>query len=222
MRNHTGVISGFLDLLFPPKCIFCRGLLLRGERHICSGCRNALPWLHGTAAEQAGESFSLAVSPLRYNDAVRSSFHRYKFKDCRGYSEAYGALVAECVRDHLSGRYDLITWVPLSKQRRKARGYDQAMLLAMAAALRLDDVAVETLKKVRHTDAQSGLEGDGERHANILNAYEAADPELVAGRRVLLIDDIMTTGATLSECARVLRAAGASGVVCATLARART
>ena len=71
-------------------------------------------------------------------------------------------------------------------------------------------------------EAQSGLgKDDSARRANVLGAYRAVDPELVAGRRVLLIDDIITTGSTISECARILRSSGAADVVCATLARAR-
>ena len=71
------------------------------------------------------------------------------------------------------------------------------------------------------SDAQSGLSDDAARRANVLGAYAAVDPELVEGRRVLLIDDVITTGATISECARILRTVGAKEVVCATLARAR-
>ena len=99
----------------------------------------------------------------------------------------------------------------------------QALLLngMMGHALELDDVAVETLRKGRNTQAQSGLDDDAARRANVLGAYTIVDPELVEGKRVLLIDDVITTGSTISECARVLRSAGAADVVCATLARAR-
>ena len=210
-----------LDLLFPPKCVFCGKLLPTGATHLCPRCQEELPWLEGGAAEQTGEFFSLCVSPLRYQDKVRESFHRYKFQGHRGYHKAYGLLVAQCVHDHLAGRYDLITWVPLSSKRKRERGYDQAFLLASAAALELGDVAVETLRKGRNTQAQSGLDDDAARRANVLGAYTIVDPELVEGKRVLLIDDVITTGSTISECARVLRSAGAADVVCATLARAR-
>lgn len=216
-----GLLDHLLDLLFPPRCVFCGKILAAGERDICTGCQGTLPWLTEGAAEQSGEFFSLCASPLRYQETVRSSLHRYKFKGRRGYAKAYGRLVAQCVRDHLAGRYDLITWVPLSGRRLKERGYDQAMLLAMAAALELDGVAVETLRKSRNTDAQSGLTGDEARRANVLGAYEAVDPELIRDKRVLLIDDIITTGSTISECARTLRTVGAADVVCAALARAR-
>jgi len=218
----SGPLGTLLDLLFPPRCVFCRRLLRRGEEGICSRCQQELPWALGAEAEQTGEFFSLCASPLWYQDQVRASFHRYKFKGVRGYSRTYGRLVAQCVLDHLAGRYDLITWVPLSRARLRQRGYDQAMLLASAAALELDDVAAETLRKVRDTEAQSGLgKNDASRRANVLSAYQVTDPALVEGRRVLLIDDVVTTGSTLSECARVLRTAGAADVVCAALARAR-
>ena len=217
----SGPMSWLLDLLFPPRCVFCGKLLATGERDFCARCQRELPWLEGPAAEQTGEFFSLCAAPLRYQGVVRDSIRRYKFKGRQGYHKAYGKLVAQCVHDHLAGKYDLITWVPLSEKRRRERGYDQAFLLASAAALELGDVAVETLRKARNTDPQSGLEGEPARRANVLGAYIAVDQTLVAGRRVLLIDDVVTTGATFSECARVLRTAGAKDVVCAALARAR-
>ena len=213
--------SFLLDLLFPPRCVFCRKILKRGESGFCEHCQSELPWITGQAAEQKPEFISLCVSPLWYQGDVRESIHRYKFSDRNGYAKTYGRLVAQCVRDHLDGRYDLITWVPLSARSLKKRGYDQAMLLAMAAALELNDVAVETLRKARDTDAQSSLKEDAARRANVLGAYEVVDPVLVEGKRVLLIDDVVTTGSTLSECARTLRTYGAKDVVCATLARAR-
>ncbi len=216
-----GPWPALLDLLFPPRCVFCGKVLGTKEREICSRCQSTLPWLEGAAAEQSGEFFTLCASPLRYQGEVRDSLRRYKFQGRQGYHKVYGRLLAQCIHDHLAGRYDRITWVPLSERRKKERGYDQAFLLASAAALELGDVAVETLRKSRHTAAQSGLEEDAQRRANVLGAYTAVDPELVQGRRILLIDDIITTGSTISECARTLRTMGAEDVVCATVARAR-
>lgn len=213
--------SALLDLFFPPRCGFCGKLLGRGEEGMCAKCQATLPWLTGGAAEQKGEFFALCVSPLRYQGEVRASIHRYKFKGLRGYAPLYGGLVAQCVRDHPSCGYDLISWVPLSGKRRRERGYDQAFLLARATAAALEGTAISTLRKRRHTEAQSGLEGAAERRANVLGAYDIIDPALVADKRILLLDDVITTGATISECARVLRTAGAKTVVCATLARAR-
>ena len=213
--------TALLDLLFPPKCPFCQKILDDPRAPVCPACQPALPWLSGQGAERKVEFADGCFSPLAYRDQVRDSIRRYKFKGRQGYHKAYGRLVAQCVHDHLDGRWDLITWVPLADQRRRERGYDQAFLLASAAALELGEVAVETLRKGRNTEAQSGLDGDAARRANVLGAYTAVDAELVEGKRVLLIDDVITTGATISECARILRTVGAREVVCATLARAR-
>ncbi len=215
-------LDGLLDLLFPPRCPFCDGLLKPGERRICTRCRPILPWTEGSGAEEpAGEFIDRCVSPLWYQGEVRASFHRYKFTGHRDYAAAYGELMVQCVRDRLEGTYDLLTYVPLSEKSRRKRGYDQVYLLGRELSRGLGLPLTNTLRKTRHTQAQSGLEDDGARRANVLGAYEVRDPEVVKGRHVLLADDIVTTGSTLSECARILRTAGAESVVCVTLARAR-
>lgn len=213
--------SFILDLFFPPRCVFCSRLLKGGEQNYCTQCQNELPWIAGKEAEQKFDFISMCVSPLWFRDHVRESIHRFKFSDRNGYATCYGKLVAQCVEDHLLGKYDLITWVPLSKKRFRKRGYDQAMLLAMATALELNGIAVETLHKKFDTSMQSTINDDAMRRANILGAYEAVDPTLIDGKRILLIDDVVTTGSTLSECARTLLTAGATDVVCATICRAR-
>jgi len=168
---------------------------------------------------QDGEFYDFCISPLYYKDLVRKSILRFKFRGASSYAGTYGKLLADCIRDCPDASYDLISWVPLSSKRERSRGYDQAMLLALATALELDDVAVETLAKPHDVQAQSELGGRDERSANIFGAYAVTDAELIIGKRVLLIDDVVTTGSTLAECAKVLLSAGASKVVCAALAR---
>jgi ComF family protein len=214
-----GFVSALLDLLFPPRCIFCRSFLRDGKQFICETCRTDLPYA-GAGEELHGDFFSVCVAPLRYEGTVRESLLRYKFHGATGYAEGYAELLADCIRTNLAGRYDLISWVPLSRGRLKERGYDQSMLLALSTALALDDVAVSTLRKVREAEKQSTVGSEEKRRANIMGAYQVEDAELVSGRRILLIDDIVTTGATLSECAGTLRDAGAADVVCAAVARA--
>ncbi|HHU23430.1 MAG TPA: ComF family protein [Clostridiales bacterium] len=215
-----GFFSGMSNLLFPPRCVFCRRLLKRGESGMCFYCEKTISYTEN-GGKLTGDFFTVCVSPLYYEGTVRESVLRFKFREATAYASLYGRLIADCVRKHLAGCYDLISWVPLSAKRLKNRGYDQAMLLAMAAALELDDVAVETLIKHIDVPAQSGVGSKEKRKANISGAYRVADPELIQGRRILLIDDIVTSGSTLSECARTLLQAGADEVVCATLARTR-
>lgn len=185
---------------------------------MCAECERNLPYT--PPSERAGTDFVAAcVAPLKYEGTVREALHRYKFQGVTAYAGVFGRLAAGCIAERLSGEYDLISWVPLSSQRLRERGYDQAMLIAMAAALELGDVAVETLRKRKDVAPQSATGSIEKRRANISGAYEVIDPELVEGRRILLIDDIVTTGATVSECARTLGLAGAESVVCAALAR---
>lgn len=214
-----GILTGFLDLLFPEKCVFCRKALKKGEVSMCAACVNGLPFTP-EGGRQEGRSFDVCVSPLYNEGTVNEAVMRFKFRDATNYAGLFGKLIAECIRDNLKGQYDLISWVPLSAAQLKKRGYDQAMLLAMAAALELDDVAVETLEKHVDVPAQSGIDSRDHRQANIAGTFRAVDPELIADKRILLIDDIVSTGSTLNECAATLLGAGATKVVCATLVRA--
>ena len=113
---------------------------------------------------------------------------------------------------------DVLVWVPVSWQRRLARSYDQVELLARVISKELGIPVVRALKKIRHTPPQSSLKTAAERRANVLGAFRVVLPEAVAGKRVILLDDVITTGATLSECGRVLNLAGAAQIHGAALA----
>ena len=214
-----GALSVLLDLLYPPRCAFCRALTGKGAG-VCPRCRDTLPYTKAPV-EKRGDFFVRCVAPLYYEDDVRESLHRYKFSQAAGYADAYAPLVADCVRERLAGEYDLISWVPLSRKRLRERGYDQARLLAEAVAPLLGGEAVSVLEKVKNVAKQSTVGDAAARRANIAGAYRVPEPDLVAGRRILLLDDIVTTGATLSECARTLADAGAARVVCAAVAQTR-
>jgi ComF family protein len=120
----------------------------------------------------------------------------------------------------LDGNWELVTWAPLSKKRLRKRGYDQAKLLAEQVSKALQIPLVSTLEKMRDTKAQSTL-GAEQRRENVKNVYRLAKGCSVTGKRILLVDDILTTGSTLSACAKVLLEGGAERVDCAALARSR-
>jgi len=214
------IFTSFLNLLFPPKCVFCARVLNDSDEGWCEKCTESLPFAENYG-KQSGEIFDFCIAPLYYTDVVRRSILRYKFRDSSYYAPVYAKLLAECIRDCPELSYDVISWVPLSEKRESSRGYDQAMLLARATAAQLDETVVPTLIKSRDVKAQSELGDRSERSKNISGAYAAADSQLITGKRILLIDDIITTGSTLDECARVLIEAGAASVVCAVLARGR-
>ena len=153
-----------------------------------------------------------------YKDNVRKSIQRFKFYNARSYAEAYGRLLAMKLQEDACADADIITWAPISQLRRIKRGYDQAKLLAEATAKELGATTVSTLRKVRHTPPQSSLPEASQRRANVLGAYKVRNPNVIAGKRILLFDDVVTTGSTVSECAKTLLAAGAKEVRLASVA----
>ena len=203
-------------LLCPTKCILCRRVLFPEAELICPDCRP----LTENDMLRAGVSFSGCVSPMLYEGKVADAIRRLKFQDMSFYAGPLGRAVGRCIRDNLGGTYDLISWVPVSKKRLWQRGYDQAMLLARSAAEFLGTEAVSTLIKPVNNTAQSGLADPADRQSNVRGVYRAVDPERIAGMRVLLIDDVITTGSTLEEASRTLLDAGAASVVAATVASA--
>jgi len=217
------LITGLLDLFFPPRCVFCGKVLEKsdrdGRRLWCRACRRTLPFTDGIIKTE-NEIFPECSAPLEYNETVRAAFLRFKFKGKIAYASTFGGIVADEISRAFTDRYDLVTWVPVSREREKKRGYDQSMLLASAAALELDSVAVSTLRKIRDNPAQSGLDGQKSRSENVKGAYVTSAPELVDGKRILLIDDIFTTGSTITECAEMLKNAGAAEVIGAVFAKA--
>ena len=209
-----------LDLLYPPKCPFCGRVLERGEEGWCASCQQDLPWTE-PGGGKAVEGCAACLSPLWYRDGAREGMHRYKFGGGRGHARLFGELMAQCLRDRWDGPVDLITWAPLHPKRKKERGYDQAELLARRVGEAAGIPVLPTLEKVRAAGAQSRLQSEEERRANIAGAYRPLPGVDLAGKRVVLVDDVVTTGSTLAECAACLRSAGAQTVAALTLARAR-
>ena len=190
--------SALLDLLFPPLCPFCRRLLTERHALLCPDCQRTLPWLEGDSARRTGEFFGVCVSPLAYRGPVREAVHRYKFSGSRSYARPFGQLMAQCVRDHLDGRFDCVTWAPLSARRLRQRGYDQARLLAEEAARVLEVPALPLLSKTRDTPPQSGLEEAGKSAVVFHAGTKKADNGdiLTNGGRVL---GVTATGDTLPQ-----------------------
>lgn len=203
------------SVLFPSHCVFCRKVVGEDYLAICNDCAKLLP---EPPPSRRGEFFSTCISAMPYDDMVRTSVLRMKMGAKRAYNDTYGKLLAARVQEELSGSFDLITWVPTSALHRLQRGFDQDELIAQTVSGCLGIPAQKLLKKRRHTRTQSSIPDAAHRRANVLNAFKTTNEREIVGKRILLIDDVITTGATLSECSRVLRLAGASKVVCATFA----
>lgn len=210
------MVQRILRLLFPPKCVLCKRLLTKEETDFCHQCREKAPEFKKSTLKL---SFLAGwTSVWYYKDMVRESILRYKFGRHRSYAGAYGRALA--MKLHKEGRddFDIIAFVPVAFLRKMKRGYDQVAILADVLKKELNIPAARALRKTRNTPPQSTIQDVARRRANVLGAYRCVDAEAVRGKRVLLLDDVLTTGATASECARVLLTAGAKEVFCATLA----
>lgn len=209
-----------LDLIFPPKCPFCQRVLDDPRAPLCPSCQPLLPWLDEKDSFRKVEHTAGCWSVLEYRDGVRDCVHRYKFSPVPAYGRPLGLLMAQCVRDHGEIGGEVVTWAPLSRKRRKKRGFDQARLLAETVGKELGLPVEPLLVKTRETQRQSRLSEHSQRRANVLGVYEVPQNSAVLGKRILLVDDVVTSGATLSSCAEVLRRAGAEEIWCVTLAQA--
>ncbi len=210
-----------LDLLFPPKCPFCQKILDDPGSSVCPVCRAGLPWLEGKAGERKIDFADGCFSPLAYQDPVPEAVHRYKFGRVRALGKPFGALLAQCLSERLETGADLICWAPLAKKRLRERGFDQAELMAREVGRLLSIPVRPALEKRRNTAPQSELKEAYARQANARGAYVLVGGIDLADKCVVLVDDVVTSGATLSECAALLRQGGAAQVFCLTLARAR-
>jgi ComF family protein len=226
------MLNSLLQLFFPGRCAGCDGDCEEGATFCricdvsvlavdaaCARCALPLPRRVGRCLGCVARppAFAAAWAPFEFGGAVAAAIKRLKFG---GRPELAGPLMrqvpAALLADAFAGA-DLVVPVPLHIKRLRQREFNQAAVLALAAAPPIR-FSPHALTKVRHTVPQTTL-SPAERRANVQGAFRA-EPRLVAGRRILLVDDVMTTGATADACARALLDAGAVAVGVLTVARA--
>ena len=224
-----------LDLIFPPRCIHCHAYLEHG-RALCADCRR---WIvmhrtffcgkcrarrYSSARKLCHRSFPFLLGAAgEYEDPVIKGLIRsLKFHFVRSSAAPLGAILAAyATRLKISRSYDLILPIPLSRRRRRERGFNQSELIARALSIRIGiPIDTFTLRRLRHAPPQSGLRGAVLRHANIAGSFAVVSPRAVCGRNIILLDDVVTSGATMLEAARVLRAAGARNILALAAAKA--
>jgi competence protein ComFC len=223
----VGFVDRLAGMLLPPRCIFCRDLLEPGTAlHICGECYSKISFANetimrmGTAETHPGCDGAICV--CEYSGIVKDSLIRFKFYSKPCYYRTFARLISERMEKlGAAGKFDMVMSVPLHKQREYSRGYNQAYLISKAVGrdLKLPERSY-LLKRLRNTDTQSLLDRK-ERRRNIMNAFTVTKPDEVKGKSILLVDDIMTTGFTLDECARMLKEAGAASVTAAVVATGR-
>lgn len=234
-KEVDGLLAQLLDAVLPPRCLLCAAPATQ-SRGLCSAChadlprnrcccrRCALP-LEYSALECGGclrsePPFARAWAPFRYAHPLDLLESRFKFRRDLAAGKVLGDLMVEAARPDLSADLpERLYCVPLHPQRLRERGYNQALELAKPLAKALDlPLDSASLVRLRSTRAQIGLDAK-ERRRNLHAAF-ALKPGARPPRHVAILDDVMTTGTTLGECAKVLRKAGAARVDVWALARA--
>lgn len=212
----NAIAAWLCDLLYPPKCMLCGRLLRDSEAVLCGRCGHELPEWDNAPRRVPG--YERCAAAFVYEEPIRGSILRFKFHGMQTYAVQFARWMAVRVRGELRTSFDFVTWTPCSRRRRWSRGFDQAELLAEALARELDLEARPTLEKFRHRPPQSKTKTAAKRRANVQGAYRLLPGADVRGRTVLVVDDILTTGATLGECGRILRQAGAKDLYAAVIA----
>lgn len=209
-----------LDLIYPPRCPFCGHVLeVWEEEGLCHQCQKTLPWQLEVGKQV--DFCERCFSPLWYRGSVRRGMQQFKFRGGQIHARLFGTLMAQCLHDQWGEEVDCITWVPVTRRRLGERGFDQCELLAREVGKNLGVEVVSALEKVRDTKQQARITSSSARQANVTGAYAAREGIDLTGKQVVLVDDVVTSGATMAECAACLRIAGAENVIGLTLVRAR-
>lgn len=216
-----------ISLVYPRRCPFC-GAALSHNKHTCESCENSLPHVTGETCLKCARgsefcrckerqfAFKSCIAPFYYDGVVKQAVKRFKFKGQQGAATVFAAYTAETLNRVYAGKsFDFVTSVPLTFSEFKSRGYNQSALFGRALAKELSLPYRETLKKPHDIKPQRTCSAS-QRWDNVSGAFSSKCD--LSGKVVLLADDIITTGATLNECAKMLLAVGAHEVCCAVFA----
>jgi len=229
------------DALFPPLCIFCMNVLaLKEEKIFCASCNKQIVYLTNSHCTLCGKIFpdspaddhlcgdclqskpfyDLARSAVAYDGVMHEVILQFKYGRNIVKGTALADLLAGFIFPDIDWpSFDCIIPVPLHIRRLRSRGFNQSLILARALGKKHHlPVEFSLLKRRKMTHTQIGL-NQKEREQNIKNAFEVSDPKQVAGQHIILVDDVLTTGSTVNECAKTLKKEGAARVVVVTLAR---
>lgn len=208
-------MNRFLAIFYPPKCPYC-SRPLKFDMTECLVCRAKFPKVPRIEPLPTGE---ICVAPFTYNSVVRKAILDYKFKGKKFNSESLAGAVTASIRNvyNKDMSFEVITCVPMSKDRKKNRGFNQAEVIARRVAGLLDKPFENLLSRDDGAAVQHELTYE-QRISRQDKTFHVIDPEKVRGKKLLLIDDVMTTGSTLSRCSGILKEAGAERVFCAAVA----
>jgi len=229
-----------LDLLFPPLCHICMAFIPgAGELFICADCLEKITFIAAPLCSVCGVPFGtengsdhvcgaclihrpihLCRSATLFGGPIQELVHRFKYGHRVHLSQPLGLLVARSLAPFYDeAAPELIVPVPLHRKRLRQRGYNQSQLIGGVLEQQWQvPLELGNLRRVRWTEPQTSLDA-ADRRSNVSGAFAVRDPRRVEGKRVLLVDDVLTTGSTLRACAEPLREAGAAAIFAVTVAR---
>lgn len=193
-------INKILQIFYPNRCPYCGGVIA-GKDTVCAACRKKIP---SVFAMRAFVGKYPCIAAFSYTDMFRRAVLNFKFKGRKSYGSALAQPLAACIQTYYSGMdFDFVTAVPLHKSARRARRFNQSEVLAREVAGILQVPYADLLKKTKKNKAQHTLKRR-EREANVKGVYTICTKADLKNKKILLIDDIVTTGSTFCECCKVL------------------
>ena len=212
------MFENILDMLFPPKCGFCGKI---NKNFLCKKCEVSLNYIKKDMIRKVkNKNFSYHIYAYEYRNEIRDKILKFKFGDKPELADTFVELLLKNTKTYrFLESYDIIIPVPMQKKKKRERGYNQAALMARKIAKKTGiKYAEDVLIKVKHTEPQSTLNAS-KRKENIKNAYKCINIEKILNKRVILFDDIYTTGNTAKECCKMLKNAGAKEIAVYTFAK---
>lgn len=195
----------FLDWIYPPRCVFCHNIIpvnVYKNLDICPKCLKYIPWYSGKNKNYLPKIFKNGWIVLDYDEMVKAAIMRFKYDNCPRYAKALAFLMYNYMKNIDFGvKIDYFIPVPIHKKRKRVRGYNQAELLAKELSKLSGIPYINNLKRIKNTKPQSKLHGVEARYNNLKNSFLLEKPEMLKDKNIMIIDDIMTTGATLEKCA---------------------
>lgn len=211
--NRKKILTGLVSVFFPQRCACC-GRVIVPSALFCPECLAALP---KTVYERSAVGGFLCSAALLYEEPYSTALKRFKFHSKPGGLRGFAYLTVKAARERFAGKdFDAVTCVPMTRLAVLKRGYNQSEELARACAKLMALPFEPVLEKYRSNAPQRTL-NRSQRAKNVRGVFRIRKSHSVTGKRYLLIDDVITTGSTLGECARVLKTGGCSDVCCAVL-----
>ncbi len=220
------MLKKILNFIYPDTCIFCRKIIgvsaYEKQDFTCNNCKKKLEYIRGQndLKKSCNTYFDYLLYAFKYEGFVRTLLLDFKFYNKTYLHEFFASEILKIIQKFSQAKYDYILYVPISINRYFARGFNQSYMIAKYISNHINiPILKYGLVKIKNNKIQSTLK-IAQRKQNVSGVYKVLFRKSLAGKKVLLVDDIFTTGSTVNECSRILKDAGVLEITVATIARA--